>query len=130
MIKKKFNVEGMTCAACQAHVQKAVERLDGVQKVNVNLLQNTMDVEYDETNISDNLIEKSVSDAGYKAYLPDTKEKISSEKDHSLRDLIVSALFLVAIMYFSMGNMMWGFPSPKFLDHHHNPMGFALIQFL
>lgn len=131
MNKKHFNVEGMSCAACQAHVQKAVEKLEGAKKVNVNLLQNTMDVEFDESSCSVELIEKAVKDAGYRAYIPEEKNAaVREEKTHPLRDLIASAILLVAIMYFSMGNMMWGWPAPAFLDHHHNPMGFALVQFI
>ena len=53
-MEKKFNIEGMTCSACQAHIQKAVEKLDGLTYVNVNLLKNTMDVKYDEKNVDFN----------------------------------------------------------------------------
>ena len=71
----KFNIEGMTCSACQAHVQKAVEKLDGLTYVNVNLLKNTMDVKYDDSITNDEIIKKAVENAGYKAYLPnDNKE--------------------------------------------------------
>lgn len=131
MKKKHFAVEGMSCAACQAHVQKAVEKLEGTKKVNVNLLQNTMDVTFDESACSVELIEKAVEDAGYRAYIPEEKNAaVREEKTRPLRDLIASAILLVAIMYFSMGNMMWDWPAPAFLDHRHNPMGFALVQFI
>ncbi len=133
-MKKKFNVEGMSCASCQAHVNKAVSQLNGIKDVNVNLLQNTMQVEFDEKNCSIEMIEKAVLDAGYKA-IPVEKEKkkeIRKEeiKDHSLKKLCVAFVFLIALMYFSMGNMMWHFPVFSVFDHHQNPMGFALIQFL
>ncbi len=134
-MRKRFNVEGMTCAACQAHVQKAVEKVNGTSYVNVNLLQNNMDVEFDENICTISTIEKAVSDAGYKAYIPgDTKtsnsKEVTSNEDSSLKDLIVAIIILLVLMYFSMGNMMWNWPSPKVFDHHHNPAGFALIQFI
>ena len=66
-MEKKFNIEGMTCSACQAHVQKAVEKLDGLSYVNVNLIKNTMDVKYDDTITNDHIIKMAVSNAGYKA---------------------------------------------------------------
>lgn len=122
----------MSCAACQAHVQKAVEGVSGTKKVNVNLLQNTMDVEFDETLCSVARIEEAVKRAGYGAFVAEEKKTSvpKEEKDHALRDLIVSGVLLLAIMYFSMGNMMWNWPAPAWLDHHSNPMGFALVQFL
>ena len=79
-MKLKFNVEGMTCASCQAHVSKAVEQLEGTSKVNVNLLKNTLDVEVDEAKCDASKIEDAVQKAGYKAYIPNanksTREKI------------------------------------------------------
>lgn len=133
-MKKKFNIEGMTCSACQAHVQKAVEKVAGTKEVNVNLLQNTMVVDFDEKICDIQTIEDSVEKAGYKAYLDEEKttsiSKEVTKKDYALLKLIISGILLVILMYFSMGNMMWGFPSFSFLDHHQNPMGFALIQFL
>ena len=134
-MKKKFNIEGMTCSACQAHVQKAVEKVAGTKEVNVNLLQNTMVVDFDEKICDIQTIEDSVEKAGYKAYLDEEKKTISTpkeiiRKDYALLKLIISGILLLVLMYFSMGNMMWGFPSFAFLDHQQNPMGFALIQFL
>lgn len=134
-MKKKFNIEGMTCSACQVHVQKAVEKVNGTKEVNVNLLQNTMVVDFDEKLCDVQKIEDSVEKAGYKAYLDEEKKTISTpkeiiRKDYALLKLIISGILLLVLMYFSMGNMMWGFPSFAFLDHQQNPMGFALIQFL
>lgn len=134
-MKKKFNIEGMTCSACQVHVQKAVEKVNGTKEVNVNLLQNTMVVDFDEKLCDVQKIEDSVEKAGYKAYLDEEKKTISTpkeiiRKDYALLKLIISGILLLVLMYFTMGNMMWGFPSFAFLDHQQNPMGFALIQFL
>ena len=120
-MKKKFNIEGMTCSACQAHVQKAVEKVAGTKEVNVNLLQNTMVVDFDEKLCDVQKIEDSVEKAGYKAYLDEEKttsiSKEATKKDYALLKLIISGILLVILMYFSMGNMMWGFPSFAFLDH-------------
>ena len=122
----------MSCAACQSHVQKAVEDVAGTKKVNVNLLQNSMDVEFDEGVCSIALIEEAVRRAGYGASVAEAEQKAlkKEETDHALRNLIVSGVLLLAMMYFSMGNMMWNWPAPAWFDHHHNPTGFALLQFL
>lgn len=129
-MKKKFNVSGMTCASCQSHVEKAVKKLDGVSDVYVNLLQNNMDVTFDEKICSISKIEEAVDKAGYKATLPEEKVVINKNKDYSLFKLIFCIVDLLVLMYFSMGNMMWGWPSPKVFDMHQNPMGFALVQFI
>lgn len=136
MKREIFDVTGMSCAACQAHVEKAARAVKGVSSANVNLLLNNMTVEYDENVCSARDIEKSVKKAGYGAK---SREKTAdnNEKNAScantggavtLGGLIASAVFLLALMYFSMGNMMWHFPAPPVFDHHENPIGFALIQ--
>ena len=81
-MKKKFQVKGMTCSACQSHVQRAVEKLDGVSAVNVSLLRNNMDVEFDEGVCSISRIEDAVSEAGYKAFTDTAKTDIKKEKDY------------------------------------------------
>lgn len=131
-MKLKFNVEGMTCASCQAHVSKAVEQLEGTSKVNVNLLKNTLDVEVDEAKCDASKIEDAVQKAGYKAYIPNANKKTDKliEKNHDLAYLIFSVVDLLVIMYFSMGHMMWGWPVPKVFNMHTNPMGFSLVQFI
>ena len=139
MIKGKFGVQGMTCAACQAHVQKAVEKVDGVKSVNVNLLSNNMVVEYDESVCTVSALRNAVDGAGYTFVLPKDNAQsaasggataIKEKKDYTLAKLITCIVLLLILMYFSMGNMMWGFPAPKVFDHHSNPMGFALLQLL
>lgn len=131
-MKLKFNVEGMTCASCQAHVSKVVEQLEGTSKVNVNLLKNTLDVEVDEAKCDASKIEDAVQKAGYKAYIPNANKKTDKliEKNHDLAYLIFSLVDLLVIMYFSMGHMMWGWPVPKVFNMHTNPMGFSLVQFI
>ena len=127
-MKKKFSVEGMTCAACQSHVQKAVEKLDGIVSVNVNLLANTMDVEFDEHKLDVAAIEKAVERSGYRAYLPQEKKE-KKEADHDLRDLIASAVILLLLMYVSMSHMIHA-PLPSFLTGHENALAFAFTQML
>lgn len=128
-MKEKFNVDGMTCATCQSHVNRAVEKLDGVSSVNVNLLSNSMEVEFDEKKCSTDKIEQAVNDAGYKAYLPNTDAPILKKKNTSLRDLIISFCILLVLMYVSMGHMIH-LPLPGFLEGHNNALAFAFTQFL
>ena len=129
-MKKKFDIEGMTCAACQSHVEDATKKVNGVLSCQVNLLNNNMVVEVDD-NYQDGEIEKFVSLAGYKAIDEGkTDNKKIVEKDHSLRNLIISGIILLILMYVSMGNMMWNFPLPDIFDMNENKMGFALIQFI
>ena len=128
-MKKKYNVEGMTCAACQGHVNKAVTSLNGIKECNVNLLANMMVVDFDENILSSKQIEEAVKKAGYSAY-EKGKIKIETKKDADLISLFIAIILLLILMYFSMGNMMWGWIVPPVFDHQQNPMGFALIQFI
>lgn len=125
----------MSCAACSARVEKAVLKLDGVTSCSVSLLTNSMGVEGD---ISPEEVIAAVESAGYGATLKGSERKSdNSEKDDNLKDtetpallkrLIASLVFLVVLMYFSMGHMMWGFPLPEFMENNHIAMG--LIQLL
>lgn len=131
-MKQKYDVIGMTCSACSAHVDKAVRHLKGVQDVNVNLLSNSMTVEYDENLVNDGQIQKAVADAGYQAALEkqgtaSTSQKQEETVDHKKRSLIMSFVFLIPLFYISMGHMM-GAPLPTFLLGHENMMVFALTQ--
>lgn len=127
-MKEKFSVEGMTCAACQSHVQNAVNKVNGVISANVNLLSNSMEVEWDENTCSVALIEESVKKAGYKAYLFKSK-KDSKKKDKKLIELIVSFCFLLVLMYLSMGHML-NIPLPSFLSGIENASWHALSQLI
>lgn len=138
MNKEKFDVGGMTCAACQAHVEKAVAKLDGVKSVSVNLLANSMQVEYE--NISENDIIKAVENAGYTAkkhgadsgaQQKSTSASAQRAKEiHSMKvRLIVSFAFLIPLFYISMGSMA-GLPVPPFMAGHENILAFAFTQFL
>ena len=102
-MKKKFQVKGMTCSACQSHVQRAVEKLDGVSAVNVSLLRNNMDVEFDEGVCSISRIEDAVSEAGYKAFTDTAKTDIKKEKDYGLFKLLFCIFDLLVICTFQWG---------------------------
>lgn len=130
---EQFNVMGMSCAACSARVEKAVAAVDGVSSVSVSLLTNSMGVE--GTANADDII-NAVKKAGYGAELKNHSSE-KTDKDSQLLDtetpkirkrLIASAVFLLILMYFSMGHMMWGFPVPDFLENNHIAMG--LLQLL
>ena len=139
MAKEKYNITGMSCAACSAKVERVVGKLEGVENVSVNLLTNSMQVEYKEDKLSSNDIIKNIADAGYGASLAtDSKQKkeeksIKKTNDDAIASmkfrLKVSIVFLVILMYFSMGSMI-GLPLPKFLSGEGNPVGFALTQLL
>ena len=139
MAKEKYNITGMSCAACSAKVERVVGKLDGVENVSVNLLTNSMQVEYKEDKLSSNDIIKNIADAGYGASLATaTKQKkeeksIKKTNDEAIDSmkfrLKVSIVFLAILMYFSMGSMI-GLPLPKFLSGEGNPVGFALTQLI
>ncbi len=128
-MKKKFDIKGMTCASCQAHVFNAVSNLNGASNVNVNLLKNTLELECSD-NLKEEDIINAVSNAGYKAIPYGNKELNIIEKDNKLKKLIFALVLMLIIMYFSMGHMEWGWPVPSAFNMHKNPMGFALIQFI
>lgn len=132
---KQYNITGMSCAACSARVEKAVSKLDGVTSCSVSLLTNSMGVEGD---IIPEEVIAAVESAGCGASLKGAESKAEkSENADNLKDtetpalkkrLIASLVFLVVLMYLSMGHMMWGFPVPQFLENNHIAMG--LIQLL
>ncbi len=134
MKNEKFNITGMTCAACSAHVEKAVKGVDGVQSVSVNLLMNNMVVAY-ENQATPQSICQAVEAAGYGAAPAGTesKEKASGDfEDHETpklrRRLIASLGLLLPLMYVSMGHLMWGWYVPEGLAA--NPWAIALYQLI
>ena len=129
---KKFNVTGMSCAACSSRVEKAVSKVEGVQSCSVTLLTNSMGV---EGSASEESIIAAVEKAGYGASVAGAEKKQSAETDQ-LKDkdtpvlmhrLIASVGFLVVLMYISMGHMMWGWPLPAFFADNHIAMGLAQL---
>ena len=133
-MKQKFDVTGMTCSACSAHVEKSVSKLEGVQCVNVNLLQNSMVVEYDDNALGTTDIIHAVESGGYGASVQgetktqETPKNVAAEEMHHMkRRLIASFCFLIPLFYISMGHMM-GAPLPAILLGDVNVMIFALTQ--
>ena len=126
-MKQKFDITGMTCAACQSHVFKSVSKLSGVTNCEVNLLTNSMNVIYEEDKCSNEIIISAVKEAGYGASIYQKKKNHKKNKD--LNKLIVSFLFLLLVMYVSMGHMI-NLPLPNFLIGDDNALLFALSQFL
>ncbi len=137
-MKQKFNVTGMTCSACSAHVDKAVRRLDGVCEVNVNLLGGSMTVDWDGGLTPDQIV-SAVEKAGYGASLPGAAGEKAQAKPaaNAMEDdlknmktrLIWSFVFLIPLFYLSMGHMM-GWPIPQFFHGVENAMTYALTLFL
>lgn len=133
----KYNITGMSCSACQAHVEKAVSKVPGVESVSVSLLTNSMGV---EGSANSEAIVKAVEDAGYGAAIQGAEESQSSTnsleaQEKALEDkespvlkrrLVTSVVFLLVLMYFSMGHTMFHLPLPKFLDGNH--IGITVIQ--
>ena len=140
-MKQKFDVTGMTCSACSAHVEKAVNKLEGVRRAEVSLMTNSMNVEYDEAALAPESIIQAVVQAGYGASLPAQagvpargaakrpEAQMEAELSSMKRRLILSFLFLIPLFYISMGHMM-GAPLPAFLVGHENAISFAFTQLL
>lgn len=155
-MKQKFNVTGMTCSACSSHVEKSVGKLTGVENVSVNLLTNSMQVEFDENKLDTAGIIKAVEDAGYGAAVKDehaksgakTSGQSGSQENNGLsaveqnvknmkKRLIVSLIFWIPLMYVSMGHMIYqwlNIPMPpftmNFLHGNENAITYAFTQFL
>ena len=128
---KQYSVKGMSCAACSARVEKAVSKVPGVTACSVSLLTNSMGVDGE---VSPQEIIRAVEAAGYGASLKGADQEHTSHTmdDELLKDketpilkkrLTASLGFLVVLMYFSMGHMMWGWPVPAFFEHNHVAMG-------
>ncbi|MCD8341811.1 MAG: heavy metal translocating P-type ATPase [Clostridiales bacterium] len=145
-MKQKFNVFGMSCAACQSHVEKAVGGLEGVQEAPVNLLAGTMVVTYDPDALTPQDICAAVEKAGYRATVAGQeqsgraassaqaeaqarKEEMNKELRWMKTRLIISVCFLVPLFYVCMGHM-FGAPLPGFLTGVENSMTYALLQFV
>ncbi len=133
MITKKYKVTGMSCAACQASVERAVRAVPGVGNVAVSLMTNSMTVDFDEALAGDEILCKAVSDAGYGA--GEWVKQASTDEDDAKKyasmkkRLIASAVFAVLMMYITMGHMV-GLPLPAVISPHHNPIGYAAVQLI
>lgn len=143
IMKQKFNVKGMTCSACSASVEKNIKKLEGAKDVNVNLITNSMTVEYDETILDNNEIIKTVEKVGYGASLYKDADKVDKEKGREKEEndtaktqenelkyrVIVSFVFLIPLFYIAMGPMV-NLPIPSFLTGQENAINFAFTQLL
>ena len=116
----KYSVTGMSCAACQSHVEKAVSSLDGVSSCEVSLLTNSMQVK--GTASSESVIQ-AVIKAGYGASVAGDEAIKDKETPVLKRRMILSVIFLLILMYFSMGVMMWGWPAPSGIAGNHVVLG-------
>ncbi len=131
---EQYSVTGMTCAACQARVEKVVSNIPGVTDVSVSLLTNSMGVEGTATSAD---IVAAVEKAGYHASVKGAQMESSqgaealadTETPKLLKRLIISLIFLMPLMYLSMGHMMWNWPLPGFLNNNHVGMGLAQLLF-
>lgn len=142
-MRQRFKVLGMSCAACSAGVERAVGRLKGVNKVEVSLVAKSMLCDFDETAVSEKQIVEAVKKAGFKAYPEKASEAaqtaVAGRGSVAVADsdgftpmktrLIVSLIFLVLLMYVSMGHMI-GLPVPSFMHGVKNGVSFAFVQFL
>ncbi len=152
-MKATFNVTGMSCSACSAHVEKSVAGVEGVRQVSVNLLTNSMQVEFDEAKTNPAQIIKAVEAAGYGAFIKDAKNAGNGKgnaqnaddalamQQKSIADmkkrLIISVIFLIPLMYVSMGHMFYGWLgldmpplTRNFLHGEKNAAAYAFTQFL
>ncbi len=136
-MKQRFRVGGMSCAACSAHVEKSVSTVPGVREVQVNLLAGSMTVEYDESACGDEQIIRAVEEGGYTAAVDGGTRAAAPAKDAAPEDalhemktrILVSAVFLIILMYFSMGPM-FGLPMPGFVSGEAHAFALALVQLL
>jgi len=143
-MKQSFNITGMSCSACSAHVEKSVSKLLGVRQVSVNLLAASMKVDYDESSLTADAICQAVIAAGYGAQVEEEKSPAKAAKDSSVFAgsspmekeiknmkfrLIVSFAFLIPLMYIAMGSMM-GLPVPSIFIGEENAVIFAFTQLL
>ncbi len=141
IMKQRFDITGMTCSACSARVEKCVKALDGIKSVQVNLLTNSMSAEYDESSLDDGKIISAVEKAGYGAAVKGKENNTDRKRsggaaeaaEKARRDMksrmIWSFIFLIPLMYVSMGHMV-GLPLPPFLEGEKNAVSFAFAQFL
>ncbi|MDN5108809.1 heavy metal translocating P-type ATPase [Aliarcobacter butzleri] len=139
MKSQKFDIKGMTCSACSTAVDRNVKKLEGINEVNVNLLNNSMIVKYDENVLNNETIIKKVQDAGYEAFLVEngkktqknsTEENLSKTETNELKNrLIISFIFAIPLFYISMGHML-NWYLPHLFHGYSNAITFAFTQFL
>ncbi len=122
-----LDIEGMTCQACSLRIEKKISKLEGISKINVNLATNMAEIIFNENQIKLSEIKSSIENLGYKAFSHKEFSEEKKEKNNSLYKLILSIIFTVPIFYIAMGHML-GLHLPNFINPHHNPLNFALVQ--
>lgn len=133
-MKKTFDIQGMTCAACSANIERRVNKLSGVKKAQVSLMTNSMNVDFDDKLIKTSDIISAVDKIGYQAFLQDQKTNntinlVIDTEENLKKRFIKSLIFLIFLMYISMGHMV-GLPLPYFLTGTKGALAFAFTQFL
>ncbi len=126
-MKQKFNIEGMHCAVCSMHVERAVQAIEDVSSCNVNLLQNNMLVEFESEKTTQEIID-AVQKIGFSASIVE-KQAQAVKKDYTKHKIILSFILLCILMYFSMGHML-SLPIPSFLEGHQGMIINATIQII
>ncbi|MFY9070799.1 heavy metal translocating P-type ATPase, partial [Aliarcobacter butzleri] len=139
MKSQKFDIKGMTCSACSTAVDRNVKKLEGINEVNVNLLNNSMIVKYDENILNNETIIKKVQDAGYEAFLVEngkktqknsTEKNLAKTETNELKNrLIISFIFAIPLFYISMGHML-NWYLPHLFHGYSNAITFSFTQFL
>lgn len=124
---KKFRIAGMTCAACAAKIERTQSRLKGMNSATVNLATEVLTADFDEKTLSEKEIIAAIEKAGFSIAKEEKKER--SLKDTLRTRLIISLIFVIPLLYISMGHMM-GLPLPEIVSPHENPLNFALIQLI
>ena len=127
MEKKTFSVTGMTCSACSAAVERKIGGMNGVKSVSVALLQNTMTVEYEEKDVGEREFSEALKQIGYGLASQPKKEEAKKRENAMAARLWWSVIFLLPLLYCSMGHMI-GLPLPDLLNPHHYPVYFSLFQ--
>ncbi len=127
-MKKTYKINGMTCSACAARIERVVGKKEGISNASVNFASETLSVEFDNDKVKEKDITESVEKAGYSVAKDNDKPKKSPEQIMLLK-FILSALFTIPLLVVSMGHMA-GMPLPHIIDAHENPLNFAFFQII
>ena len=138
-MEKTYKINGMSCAACAARIEKAVVQIDGVTKSSVNFATEKLTAAFDENKVTSDILKKAVENAGYElvdysASGPESADEDKLKKQKEIRLLwikfIISAAFSIPLLYFAMGPMIswWNVPVPSAVDPMMNPLNYAILQ--
>lgn len=125
-MEKSYQITGMTCSACAGRIERTLNKLNGVDKANVNFAAEKLYVSFDDKNINESEIVSAIKKAGYNIAGKNAKSEIPAHKKLLIR-FIISMIFTVPLLIISMGHMV-GMPLPKIIDPMENPLNFAIIQ--